>query len=199
MTSLPARLLPLTGALAALVFVGAVAGFGVALSGYSQVWHQVAVLGAKGVPHALGFNLLGFVLTGVLAAVAALDLRHRLPADAGWPARVGTQLLLLSAMGFVGLGLLPLDPDDLHNEASSLHATARLRWSPAFAPGAALFAFGMRGRSRWRPVVTASIVAAAVVLFSALIALALMPAGIAQRLGYAAWLGWLCVASRAGR
>jgi len=90
MTSLTARLLPLTGALAALVFVGAVAGFGVALSGYSQIWHPVAVLGAKGVPHALGFNLLGFVLTGVLAAVAALDLRHRLPADAGWPARVGT-------------------------------------------------------------------------------------------------------------
>ena len=170
-----------------------------ALSGYSQVWHPVAVLGAKGVPHALGFNLLGFVLTGVLAAVAALDLRHRLPADAGWPARVGTQLLLLSAMGFVGLGLLPLDPDDLHNEASSLHATAWLLWWVAFVPGAALFAFGMRGRSRWRPVVTASIVAAAVVLFSALIAVALMPAGIAQRLGYAAWLGWLCVASRAGR
>lgn len=199
MTSLPARLLPLTGALAALVFAGAVAGFGVALSGYSQVWHPVAVLGAKGVPHALGFNLLGFVLTGVLAAVAALDLRHRLPADAGWPARVGAQLLLLSALGFIALGVLPLDPDDLHNEASSLHATAWLLWWVAFVPGAALFAFGMRGRSRWRPVVTASIVAAAVVLFSALIAVALMPAGIAQRLGYAAWLGWLCVASRAGR
>lgn len=199
MTPLTARLLPLTGALAAIAFVGAVAGFGVALSGYSQIWHPVAVLGAKDVPHALGFNLLGFVLTGVLAAVAALDLRHRLPADAGWPARVGTQLLLLSAMGFIALGVLPLDPDDLHNEASSLHATAWLLWWVAFVSGAALFAFGMRGRSRWRPVVTASIVAAAVVLFSALIAVALMPAGIAQRLGYAAWLGWLCVASRAGR
>ena len=199
MTSLTARLLPLTGALAAIVFVAAVAGFGVALSGYSQVWHPGAVLGAKGVPHALGFNLLGFVLTGVLAAVAALDLRHRLPADAGWPARVGAQLLLLSALGFIALGVLPLDPDDLHNEASSLHATAWLLWWVAFVPGAALFAFVMRGRSRWRPVVTASIVAAAVVLFSALIAVALMPAGIAQRLGYAAWLGWLCVASRAGR
>ena len=111
----------------------------------------------------------------------------------------GAQLLLLSALGFIALGVLPLDPDDLHNEASSLHATAWLLWWVAFVPGAALFAFGMRGRSRWRPVVTASIVAAAVVLFSALIAVALMPAGIAQRLGYAAWLGWLCVASRAGR
>ena len=199
MTALLPRLLPVTGALAAIVFVAAVAGFGVALSGYSQVWHPVAVLGAKGVPHALGFNLLGFVLTGVLAALTALDLRHRLPADAGWPARVGTQLLLLSAAGFIALGLLPLDPDDLHNQASSLHATAWLLWWVAFAPGAALFAFGMRGQGRWRPMALASILAGTVVLFSALIAVALMPAGIAQRLGYAAWLGWLCVASRAVR
>lgn len=199
MTSLLTRFLPLTGALAAIAFIGAVAGFGMALSGYSQVWHPVAVLGAEGVPHALGFNLSGFVLTGVLAALAALDLRHRLPAGAGWPARVGAQLLLLSALGFIGLGVLPLDPEDLHNDASSLHATAWLLWWVAFVPGAALFALGMRGRSGWGPVVIASAVAAGIVLFSALVAVALMPAGIAQRLGYAAWLGWLCVASRAGR
>lgn len=193
------RLLPWNGAIAACVFTFAVLGFGLALSGYSQVWHPVAVLGAKGVPHAPGFNLLGFVLTGVLAAIVALDLRHRLPADAGWPARVGAQFLLLSALGFISLGVLPLDPDDLHNNASSLHATAWLLWWVAFVPGAMLFAFGVRRRGGWRPTVTASAVAAMVVLFSALIAVALMPAGIAQRLGYAAWLGWLCVASRFGR
>ena len=49
------RLLPLTGALAAIAFIAAVVGFGMTLSGYSQVWHPVAVLGARGVPHALGF------------------------------------------------------------------------------------------------------------------------------------------------
>ena len=196
MTSRLTRLLPLTGALAALAFIAAVAGFGMTLPGYSQVWHPVAVLGAKGVPRALGFNLLGFVLTGLLAAVVALDLRHRLPADAGWTARVGAQFLLLSALGFAGLGVLPLDPDDLHNDASSLHATAWLLWWVAFVPGAVLFAFGMRGRRGWRPAAIASGVAAAIVLFSALVAVALMPAGIAQRLGYAAWLLWLCVAAR---
>lgn len=190
------RLLPLTGALAAIAFIAAVVGFGMTLSGYSQVWHPVAVLGAKGVPRALGFNLLGFVLTGLLAAVVALDLRHRLPADAGWTARVGAQFLLLSALGFAGLGVLPLDPDDLHNDASSLHATAWLLWWVAFVPGAVLFVFGMRGRRGWRPAVIASGVAAVIVLFSALVAVALMPAGIAQRLGYAAWLLWLCVAAR---
>jgi len=189
------RLLPWTGAIAACVFTCAVLGFGLALSGYSQVWHPVAVLGAKGVPHAFGFNVSGFVLAGLLAAVVALDLRHRLPVEAGWTARVGAQFLLLSALGFVGLGVLPLDPDDLHNDASSLHATAWLLWWVAFVPGAALFAFGMRGRSGWRPAVIASAVAAVIVLFSALVAVALMPAGIAQRLGYAAWLLWLCVAA----
>lgn len=184
-----------SGLSAAIVFAAAVCSFGMALSGYSQVWHPVAVLGAKGVPHALGFNLLGFMLTGALAALVALDLRHRLPAGTGWPARVGAQFLLLSALGFIGLGVLPLDPDDLHNHASSLHATAWLLWWVAFVPGAVLFAFGMRGRTGWRPAVTASVIAAVIVLFSALIAVALMPAGIAQRLGYAAWLLWMCVAA----
>lgn len=195
MKSILLRFLPLTGALAAIAFTGALVGFGLALSGYSQVWHPVAVLGATGVPHALGFNLLGFMLAGVLAAVVALDLRQRLPADAGWPARVGAQFLLLSALGFIGLGVLPLDPADLDNHASSLHATAWLLWWVAFVPGAVLFAFGMRGRRGWRAVATASVVAAAIVLFSALIAVALMPAGVAQRLGYATWLAWLCVAA----
>lgn len=184
---------------AAVVFVLAVAGFGLALSGYSQVWHPVAVLGAKGVPHALGFNLLGFVLAGGLAAAVALDLRRRLPGDAGWAARVGVQLALLSALGFVGLGLAPLDPEDLHNEASSLHATAWMLWWVAFVPGALLVAFGLRGRAGWRALARASVVAALVVLFTALLAVELMPAGVAQRLGYVAWLAWLCVAGRSGR
>ena len=186
----------IAGPAAALVFVAALLGFGLALPGYSQSAHPVAVLGAKGVPHALGFNLLGFVLAGVLAAVAALDLRRRLPGDAGWTLRVGAQLTLLSAVGFVAMGLLPLDREDLDNPASSLHATAWMLWWVAFVPGALLVALGLRGRTHWRPLARISVVAALLVLFVALLAVELMPAGIAQRFGYAAWLGWLCIASR---
>ncbi|WP_334178197.1 DUF998 domain-containing protein [Pseudoxanthomonas sp.] len=184
-----------SGPLALVAFIAAVIGFGAALSGYSQVWHPVAVLGAKDVPHALGFNVFGFLLTGVLAASASLHLRRRLPDDAGWPLRVGAQLVLLSALGFVGMGLLPLDTADLDNQASSLHATAWMLWWVAFVPGALLVALGLRGRPPWRMLARASVVAALLVLFVALLAVALMPAGIAQRLGYAAWLAWLCVAS----
>lgn len=193
------RALSFAGPAATLLFVAALLGFGLALPGYSQIAHPVAVLGAKGVPHALGFNLLGFVLAGVLAAVATLDLRRRLPADAGWTLRVGAQLSLLSALGFVAMGLLPLDPEDLDNPASSLHATAWMLWWVAFVPGALLVALGLRGRHPWRPLARISIVAALLVLFVALLAVELMPAGIAQRLGYLGWLGWLCVASLGAR
>lgn len=188
--------LPYAGLAAAAVFVAAVTGFGAMLQGYSQLRHPVAVLGAQGVPHALAFNLAGFVLPGVLAAVVALDLRRRLPAGAGWPLRVGAQLMLLAALGFIALGLLPLDPADLHNDASSLHATAWMLWWVAFVPGAVVLAFGLRGRAGWRTLARASLVAALLVLFTALFAVELMPAGMAQRLGYAAWLAWLCVAAR---
>ena len=44
-------------------------------------------------------------------------------------------------------------------------------------------------------LVATAYAAALLVLFVTLLAVELMPAGIAQRLGYAAWLGWLCVAS----
>jgi hypothetical protein len=189
------RTLALAGPAAAVVFIAALLGFGLALPGYSQIAHPVAVLGAAGVPHALGFNLLGFVLAGVLAAVVTLDLRRRLPDDAGWMLRVGAQLALLSALGFLAMGLLPLDPDDLDNPASSLHATAWMLWWVAFVPGALLIALGLRGHPSWRLLARISVVVALLVLFVALLAVELMPAGIAQRLGYLGWLGWLCVAS----
>ena len=186
-----------SGPAAAIVFVAALLGFGLALPGYSQIAHPVAMLGAKGVPHATGFNLLGFVMGGVLAAVAALGLRRRLPDDAGWPLRVAAQLILLSALGFAAMGVLPLDPEDLDNPASSLHATAWMLWWVAFVPGALLVALGLRGRAPWRTLAWASVIATLLVLFVALLAVELMPAGVAQRLGYLGWLAWLWTASRA--
>ena len=189
------RALPYAGIAAVAMFALALVVFGQFLQGYSQVFHPVAVLGAQGVPRALAFNMVAFVVPGLLAGVVAMDLRQRLPRDAGWPLRVGTQLAFLSALGFIALGLLPLDPMDLHNHASSLHATAWLLWWVAFVPGAFLIAAGLRGKSAWRRLARASVAAALLVLATALFAVELMPAGLAQRLGYAAWLGWLCVAA----
>ena len=137
MTS-PSSLLRLSGPAAALLFVLAVLGFGAGLDGYAQASHPVALLGAHGVPHALAFNLLGFVLPGLLAVVAAECLRRQLPASAGWAPRVGSQMLLLGGLAFTAMGLMPLDVDDLHGPASQLHASAWMIWVLGFVAGTLL-------------------------------------------------------------
>ncbi|WP_454829896.1 DUF998 domain-containing protein [Pseudoxanthomonas wuyuanensis] len=185
------RTLPYAGIAATALCAAAVAGFGAALAGYSQSLHPVALLGAKGFPHALAFNLLAFVLPGMLAGAIAIGLRYRLPADAGWSVRVGAQLVFLSALGFIALGLLPLDAEDLNSAASRYHATAWMLWWVAFVPGALLLAVSGWRHSDWRGFAGFSLAAALLTLAAVLFGVELLPPGIAQRLAFGLWLIWL--------
>ena len=63
------RALPYAGIAAVAMFALALVVFGQFLQGYSQVFHPVAVLGAQGVPRALAFNVVAFVVPGLLAGV----------------------------------------------------------------------------------------------------------------------------------
>ena len=177
--------------IAAVVFVAAAAGFTAALPGYSHLAHPLALAGASGVPRATAFNLCAFVVPGALLAVAGLALRARL-AQAGWPARIGATLALLSALAFAAQGLLPLDPEHLDSGDSRYHATAWTLWWLAFGPGAALLATG--ARPRWLHVA-----AAIAVPVLALLLPALAGGAIAQRLAFAAWFGWWLLAVRTPR
>ncbi len=181
---------------AAIVFAAAVAGFGAAFVGYSQREYPVALLGAQGVAHALAFNLLGFVLPGVLVAMVAAGLRRGVPAAAGFAARIGGWLLMLSALAFAALGLLPLDPEDLDARASHLHVGAWTLWWIAFVPGALLFALGALRVQAWRPLAIGGVLAAALVLVFAGLAADAGGAGVAQRIAYAVWFGWWLLAGR---
>jgi hypothetical protein len=127
-------------AAAGLVFVLAVLLSGAGLDGYSHRVLPVGVLGAHAVAHATAFNYAAFVLPGALAAWLAWHRRGLLPASAGWPARLGTGMVLLSALAFALQGLLPLDLGNLDGRASRLHAAAWTLWWVAFVPGALLLA-----------------------------------------------------------
>jgi hypothetical protein len=163
-------------AAAGLLWLVVTLGFGAMLDGYSHTRHPVALLGARGIERALAFNLSGFVLPGLLAAWAAIRLRGAL-GDAGWPARIGAHLWLLSALAFAAQGLLPLDPQDLDARMSRLHATAWSLWWIAFLPGALMLALRSRGFA------IALLLAAVVVVAAAL----LTPAGLSQRIAIVAW------------
>ncbi len=174
---------------ALLLFVASVAGFGLASPDYAQLRHPVALLGARGEPHALAFNLPGFVLPGLLLAWQALR-RRRASGGAGWSARIGLQLVLLSALAFAAQGLLPLDPYNLLAPASRLHATVWMLWWVAFVPGALLLALARReGRAFGLAV---ALLLPAFALFGG----SLMPAALAQRIAYLLWFAWWLAMAR---
>lgn len=180
----------------ALLFFAGVLGFGAMLEGYSQVLHPVSLLGATGVPRAQAFNLLAFVLPGLLAALVAMELRARLPVQAGWAARLGTQLLLLSALGLAAMGLLPLDPQDLESEESRMHGTAWMGWIIAFVLGTAALAVGLARKRLARRFAAISGAASIGVVLAGFVLPDLLGAGAAQRLAFLVWFGWFVYAAR---
>ncbi|GAB1596329.1 DUF998 domain-containing protein [Lysobacter claricitrinus] len=178
--------LPLAAALvAALLFAVSVAGFGALYEGFSNLRHPVAALGASGVPHALAFNMLAFVVPGLLAVFALQALRARM-GQARFVARLGVQSMTIAALAFAAFGLLPLDSSDLLAAASRAHAATWTLWWVAFVAGAAMLGIGMRGTRHASRSWMVFAYALATLLF-ALILPGLVPVGLSQRVAFAAW------------
>ncbi len=190
---------PWLGAVGAALFILAVIGFGAALPGYLPLGHPVALLGALGVPHALAFNVLGFLLPGLIAVGVALRLLARVPRTAPWSLRVGGQMLLLSGLAFAAMGLLPLDASDIESRASQYHASAWMVWVLAFVPGAVLSGLGERAVAGGRRLAAVHLTAGVVTGLGALVLQMVMPAPMAQRLAFVAWALWLAVVLPAAR
>lgn len=178
-------------AAALMVCACALFALGAQVDGYAQSLHPVALPGAQDMPGAMLFNAMVFALPGVMLALVAWRLRTALPVGAAAAARIGTMLMLLSALAFAAQGLLPLDLERLDGGASRWHATAWTAWWIAFAAGASLLAFAARALR------LASVLAVAGVLWSGMFAGDVVPAGIAQRIAFAAWFGWCWFAAAA--
>lgn len=170
---------------AASLFAAAVIGFGALFPAFSQLSHPVAALGARGLPRAVAFDVVGFVLPGLLAAGAAFASRRRFD-DAGFAARLGVAAIGLAGLAFVGQGVSPLDARDLYAASSRLHAALWTFWWLAFAVGAALLAIGA-WRSSTRGVAIAVFACALSTLVCALVLPAVVPVGLAQRIAFASW------------
>ncbi len=184
------------GTLAALLCVGAVAGFAAALDEYSHLQHPVGLLGAIGMPDAGVFNLLAFVVPGVVGALLAVRLRSRLPHGARWPARIGCWMLAVSGVAFAAHGVLPLDVNALDGPVSQRHATAWLLWWVAFVPAAAALSAGLADRPGWRGFAWVQATLGVLVLLMVLVPTPWWPAPVSQRIATAAWLVAMIAAGR---
>ena len=175
-----------------LLFVASAAIFGAILpaqhDGFSHLTHPLAWLGARSVPGAIGFNLCGFVLPGVLAAFALWSIRGAMPKNTPWAMRIGVQLAVLSALAFAAQGLLPLDLNDPNGGA---HTLAWTLWWLSFIPGAALFAWGLRRTPARAGVVSLSAIAALALPLMIFAAPLVVPIAVAQRAAFLIWFAWV--------
>lgn len=165
-------------------------------AGFDPLQHTLASLGRVGAAQAGAFNMLAFVLPGLLLAAGAIALhgawsRH----DAGMPARIGLQALLIAALAFAAQGLWPFDPLAADEGTSLLHAIAyslarvawlvasMLAWSAARqVPGSGLL--------RWLVPLSIGVQLALVLLPPASLREAGFPVGVQQALGLLLWFGW---------
>lgn len=190
---------PLATWIATLLFWGSLLAFAAALDGYSQTMHPVALLGASGIARALAFNVLAFVLPGLLLAVVAWRWRTAMADNAAWFSRIGLRLALLSALAFALQGLLPLDPQDLEADASRLHAAAWMLWWLAGVAAMVFCAAGAWRDSSNRAWTILSLLAAALLACLPLLAMSTLvdwPPPVAERCAFAVWFAWLLWLSR---
>lgn len=185
------------GWLAGGAFAGVLLAMALPLDGYSHALHPVDVLGARGVPRAVAWNVLGFGVPGVLLAIFALALQPPFRRDGiGAAGRIGGWLLAISALSFAAAGLLPLDLGDLDGPGSKRHVAASMLAWLAWLPSALLLPFALRRKPAWRP----SRVAGPLLALAAVACLALplqqwLPvlegrAGAVQRIGLALYFAW---------
>ena len=107
-------------AAAALFAFGLIGCAAVRSDGYSHATKAVSELGAIGAPFASAFNIIGFILPGVLVAVFASRLIRKGESNRG-------PILLVMSGAFLALaGLAPADMDDNEALTTILHAVGAI-------------------------------------------------------------------------
>lgn len=187
------RAMAIAGLLTGPIFGAALVAFASPLPNYRHADHPPAVLGALGYPGSMAWNVTGYMLVGVLAALASQGLYRALRTDAaGALARIGATVLLLSAVAFAAQGIFPLDlqqPIDIG--PSRIHVAVWNLWWLAGVAGMLLTGMGTRKLNGWCSLLTAGVLAAMLMLGALNTELGGLGDGWRQRIALAAWFGWL--------
>ena len=102
------KLISTAGVLAMVVFWGALFVFAAMYPGYTHFHKAISELGAFGAPNAIAWNLIGFIIPGILLAVCGAGVAIQIDGrrtSLYW-------LLIVSGLGFSGTGMIPAEMQD---------------------------------------------------------------------------------------
>lgn len=175
-----------SGLLSAGVFTGALLVIAALDPSYSHATRAVSELGAVGAPLQWTWNVLGFLLPGLLVALFGLGVGQVL-APRG---RSASMLLMISGLAFAATGLFPANLQAMASFSTQAHVWASLISLLAWFPAAIVIAV-VAQRMKRKPLMWASIAGFAALLASIVLGAALFQRGYAQRLNFAAYFTWI--------
>jgi hypothetical membrane protein len=186
---------------AAAIFWPALFAFAALYPGYSHCTRAISGLGAFGAPHALAWNLVGFVVPGLLLAASggrmalAIDGRRT---TAFW-------LLVASGLGFAGAGVFPAEMRNgmplMQSPWTAAHVLMISASGFPWLVAAVVLVRLVSRNARWRRSTGVVLILAllAVVSFSFNVFADAIPIltdanGLAQRMAFAGYFAWFGLA-----
>ena len=193
------RLIGFLGIGAWVLFWAASVAFAALRVSYSHVVNTISELGAVGTPHATAWNVLGFIIPGVLLAVVGGAIARTANEEPSLSRAVATVLLVVSGLAVAGQGVMPAEMingvADVTSASTRAHFISSLVSGAAWAVGALLLVAPMRRNPNWQGLYLVSVILVVLTFVASFALRGTLPDGLAQRIGNALFCAWFIVMS----
>ena len=166
---------------------------------YSHVVNTISELGAIGTPNAVLWNVAGFVVPGILLAIAGSTIARSANTQPSLSRTLATSFLVLAGLAVAGQGIMPAEMVNGVADVTSIstrgHFISSLVSGAAWAVGALVLAAPMRRNPNWQGLYIVSVVLVVLTLAASLSLRGALPDGLAQRIGNAFFWAWFVVMS----
>lgn len=166
---------------------------------YSHAVNTISELGAVGTPHATVWNVVGFIVPGVLLAIVGATIARAANVQRSTSRTLAVAFLALSGLAISGQGLMPAEMAngvaDVTSASTRGHFISSLISGAAWAVGALLLVRPMRRNPMWRGLHIVSVSLVVLTLVASLTLRGTLPDGLAQRIGNAFFCGWFILMS----
>jgi len=187
------------GIAACVVFWMASFVFGALRPSYSHSLNTISELGTLGTPNATLWNIIGFIVPGLLLALAGGVIAHSISREQSLLRSLSRLLLVLSGLAIAGQGVIPAEMTngvaDITSPYTRGHFISSLISGAAWAIGALLLIGPMKRSPEWHDRYIVSIVLVSLTLVAPFALRGVLPDGLAQRVGNAIFLMWFVLMS----
>lgn len=157
---------------------------------YSHLTKAISELGSVEAPRAWIWNLLGYIVPGLVVTLLGSGIGRQLGNVAG--ARLAARALMVSGLLMAFSGVFPGDFEDRGSPTMVLHAVGSIGSFAAFLFCGFTLSSVLRRNERWRWLVRPSLALVIASIFTGFLRTGNAP-GLGQRLGFGCFFVWVAL------